>query len=325
MNRASPASIAAAPRSGISLLEVLVASGILVIGLSSIAALLPASASRLGQATTADRTGTMAANARAEVLARGLAAADLFSAFAGTTKACVFGEVATALVSNTSPAPWMTSTATASAVLPLRIDPVRGFSLEDDLAYGAPNTADTPRNAFAISGTAGPRLYNAGVCWGGMLTPRVSPAVAGGMAASSVSGLCGLPATLSVAVFRKSGTAKPFQLFSVNNSTSLLQLKSGTTSLDEADRKMFLGGCSYVLALPIDHNKTWPAWVPVTSSWTITGTTPPSAMVQATGSTFCLLSWGVVPPTDYVRPTVPGNFVGFSTLIRLDEYPVTLD
>ncbi|MFM8985733.1 MAG: hypothetical protein ACKONH_06710, partial [Planctomycetia bacterium] len=77
-------------RAGLSLLEVLVACGILVIGLTSIAAILPAAGSRLTQASQADRGGTLAANAYAEMVNRGLIAADLFSS---GTRACVFGRV----------------------------------------------------------------------------------------------------------------------------------------------------------------------------------------------------------------------------------------
>lgn len=56
-----------ANRTGMTLLEVLVASGILVVGLVSVAALLPAAGALFGQAVTADRTATLAANAPADL------------------------------------------------------------------------------------------------------------------------------------------------------------------------------------------------------------------------------------------------------------------
>ncbi len=56
-----------AGRTGITLLEVLVAAGILVIGLVSVAALLPAAGALLGEAVTADRAATLATNAPSDL------------------------------------------------------------------------------------------------------------------------------------------------------------------------------------------------------------------------------------------------------------------
>jgi hypothetical protein len=60
-----------------TLLEVLVASGILVIGLVSVAALLPAAGSRLAEATLIDRAGTLSANCYADIWNRGLLTANI--------------------------------------------------------------------------------------------------------------------------------------------------------------------------------------------------------------------------------------------------------
>jgi Tfp pilus assembly protein PilV len=65
-------------RAGVTLLEVLVACGILVVGLASVASILPAAGTRLAQATLEDRAGTAAANAYADIVNRGLVAADIF-------------------------------------------------------------------------------------------------------------------------------------------------------------------------------------------------------------------------------------------------------
>jgi Tfp pilus assembly protein PilV len=62
-----------------TLLEVLVACGILVVGLASIAAMLPAAGSRLGQAALEDRAGNLAGNALAQARSAGAIAADVFS------------------------------------------------------------------------------------------------------------------------------------------------------------------------------------------------------------------------------------------------------
>jgi Tfp pilus assembly protein PilV len=67
------------PRPGLTLLEVLVACGILVMGLASVAALLPAAASVLSEASATDRAGTLAANAAAELSFRGTLKATEFT------------------------------------------------------------------------------------------------------------------------------------------------------------------------------------------------------------------------------------------------------
>lgn len=66
-------------RQGLTLLEVLIACGILVIGLASVAALLPAAASVLTEATSFDRAGALAANAFAELQTPGVLRADWFA------------------------------------------------------------------------------------------------------------------------------------------------------------------------------------------------------------------------------------------------------
>lgn len=78
----------AVDRTGITLLEVLVACGILVIGLSSVAALLPAAASVMADAVRLDRAANLATNAVADLRFRGMLRADLFTA---QVKTLVFG------------------------------------------------------------------------------------------------------------------------------------------------------------------------------------------------------------------------------------------
>lgn len=76
-------------RRGMTLLEVLVASGILVVGLSSVAAILPAAASLLGEAANIDRATMLAANTAADVKARGVRTAE----FAAGVKTLVSGDL----------------------------------------------------------------------------------------------------------------------------------------------------------------------------------------------------------------------------------------
>lgn len=262
------------PRAGMTLLEVLVACGILVIGLSSIAALLPAAGSRLAQATLADRAGVVSANAYAEVLNRGLAAADMFS---DPNKACVFGKGLSAVPTAGGPG---AATALAAGVLATRIDVARGFLLEDDVVYD-PGSGDLPVNVF--DGTV--RRFKEGVCWGAMLS-------CSGSAAS------GMPATLSIAVFKKEGG--PPKSIALTSAGGIFRM----TTPSESDLKTYLPGCSYVLAPP--SGGVPPRWVRINSSWK-----------QPDGS--CWVSFSDNGSLGS-NPTV----IGFEGLVQVDQYPVTL-
>jgi len=77
-------------RGGTTLLEVLVASGILVVGLASVAALLPAAASVMAEASRLDRAANLGTNAVADLRFRGLLTA---ASFTGQVKTLVFGEM----------------------------------------------------------------------------------------------------------------------------------------------------------------------------------------------------------------------------------------
>ena len=86
--------------SGITLLEVLIACGILVIGLASVAALLPAAASVFAEATAVDRGGSLAANAAADLQFRGTVSADDFGQ---NIKTVVVGDMFPATPFNAAP------------------------------------------------------------------------------------------------------------------------------------------------------------------------------------------------------------------------------
>jgi hypothetical protein len=233
----NPSPIRTAPlnrRAGLSLLEVLVACGILVIGLSSIAAILPAASSRLAQAAQEDRAGIAAANAYAEAVNRGLLSSKIFT---DTSKPAVFGKVL----------PNLAGSLVASGSTAGLIDPTRGFVLEDELIYQPPTTTNTPVNSF-FGGLTGPREYKEAVCWGAMLAPTTYPAAAGN------------PAALSIAVFRKEGTVSPE--LALTQASGIHKMASP----DEAVMKKFLKGCSYVLALPSSANVP-PRFFQITSSW----------------------------------------------------------
>ena len=270
-------------RAGFSLLEVLVASGLLVLGLAGFAALLPAAGSRLAEATAEDRAGTLASNAFAEIASRGLAASDLFPA-SSTNRACVFGPVLTGLA---QPA----IVAAASATLAPRIEPTRGFTLEDDLTYRMAGSAATPVNAF-VNGGLGPRESKEGHCWAAMLTPLNFSSPVGP----------GSRATLSVAVFRKAGEMQTFTLIPASGNYEL-------SPSDDSSRKRFARGCSYLLVLP---SAAAPTWRRINASWT---SNPGTASQKAF--------------LNFSDPTglPPGNLtaIGCERLLRVDERTIVLD
>ena len=291
----------AGSRAGFSLLEVLVACGILVIGLTSIAAILPAASSRLAEATAEDRAGTLAANAYAEAVARGLLSSDIFPASSSGTTCVVFGRVLTingtstsipggkvALASGTTVSGTVSLTQAQYILTPLstRIDQARGFVLEDDLTYSIPTTGETPNNSFLNGGT-GPREYKDGVCWGGMLTPTVLTGTVGP----------GSVATLSLAVFKKSGGIQSLTLTPTSGYYSVLPADAQT-------RKKYAKGCSYLLVLP---TSAAPTWQRINASWTRTGST----FLTFTGTQLFSGSTTLA--------------IGFEGLLRLDERTIVLD
>ena len=298
-------------RAGFSLLEVLVACGILVIGLTSIAAILPAASSRLAEATAEDRAGTLAANAYAEAVARGLLSSDIFPASSSGTTCVVFGRVLTingtstsipggkvALASGTTVSGTVSLTQAQYILTPLstRIDQARGFVLEDDLTYSIPTTGETPNNSFLNSGT-GPREYKDGVCWGGMLTPTVLTGTVGP----------GSVATLSLAVFKQSGNMQSLTLTPTSGLYAVAVPAVGPA--DAQTRKKYAKGCSYLLVLP---TSAAPTWQRINASWTVTGST------VLTGSTFLTFTG-----TQSFPANTPA--IGFEGLLRLDERTIVLD
>jgi type II secretory pathway pseudopilin PulG len=325
MNHRHSASASISSRSGITLLEVLVACGILVVGLASLASVLPAAGSRLAQATVEDRAGVAAANAYSECVSRGLVTSDLFTS---STSACAFGRGLENIVpdivspkkrrgrNRTTSA--STSITQAKSVILDRIDDVRGFVLEDDLSFLPSSAADTPLNGFITTGTlaTGNRLTRPGVCWGGLLAPTSGTAVAGA------------EATLSIAVFRKEGDdAATLTLNQSSGSlfmiTAVATVLSGTVpdtspAAAVAARKQFMPGCSYVIAIP-RTGPAMPKWVRVTSSWSKPDETASYVVLDLDGL------GNAAAQANYFDTNTPLTAIGFENLVRVDQYTVTLD
>lgn len=238
-------------KGGFSLLEVLVACGVLVIGLASAAAMLPAATARLQEAAAADRGGAMAAAALADFECRDLAFRGLFLDNTGTSylpanRAVVFGEVLP-----TAPgAPTIVSlSAAASGQLQARINTTsgaagRGFFLEDELQY-----QQGARLALFNDFANGVRNFRRGACWGAMVEPFPW--------GSDPAAMRAVRAT--IAVFRKPGE---------NTGLDLAGSAGGVFSMsgDATDLRRFLGPCAPVLAVAQSGNAA-PVWLTVNSSW----------------------------------------------------------
>jgi hypothetical protein len=264
---------------GMTLLEVLISCGILVIGLSSIASLLPAAGSRLGQAAVEDRAGSMAAIARTDAFTRKLVALDMF---ADRSKSIAFGKGMPTL-----PTLAPTQFANPSSVINLRIDPQRGFLLEDEVIFSPPSTSDTPGNDFPL----GRRAFKEGICWGATLVPETFPAQAGGVA------------ILTVPVFRKEPTPLTIPVRQIPNSGGLYQM----ATLDRNLLKRFLESCSSVLVPARDPGRG-PRWCRITASW------------EAAGTGFIVFD---DPDFAQFAGDQP-NVIAFANMVRIDRYTVAL-
>ena len=261
-------------RGGFSLLEVLVACGILVIGLTSVAAILPAAGARFAEAALYDRAAAAANVGMSEVLLKNVASAKLFGTPPVQNVAVVFGEVLPKLVSGITPsptglrAPKFSTAGVADAVDPTTVfltslfdmgtsPERRGFFLGDEVLYEAPTASAGTTDVYGTGGlpvrsvaanAAGVKAFKRGVCWGAMVTPYpwgVDPA--------SMT-----QARVTVAVFKSSGEIKQIELTPVSPGVYKM------TTANEATRKKFLAGCSWALALP---STGAPQWLAINSSW----------------------------------------------------------
>lgn len=332
---ATPITYCRASRAGFSLLEVLVACGILVIGLSGIAAILPAAGSRLSEAAAQSRAGSAAAVGMSEIRCRGLVSRNM----SGTTvagldsrTATVFGQTLSLAVSGpltvvglpsgVPPPVTLTSgtlfaggtavlTAPASTFMNARISndttstTRRGYFLEDEVQYTPSLTGDLPLNSFVN----GVRQFNQGVCWSAIVTPFPWGITTGSMNAAKVS----------VAVFRKPDGAATAMLLTSNTSgpaaaTGIFQL-SGTDTPASLQRTI-LKPCSSVLAVT---PTTAPQWLAIRSSW-ISGTNPLSTLSSATT---CV----VFENPTLVAPLISGStltVIGFENLLLVSEQTLSV-
>jgi len=305
---------------GFTLLEVLVACGILVFALSGIAAMLPAASARLADAAVMDRAGAVAANAYAEVVSRRVVTAQRFTDALVTiprTSLAFGGPLKKALDSAAETAAGKILTNSIKTYDMKEFWPVsdaRSFASEDDLQFGDGITGllsslyeSTDPSGFPT----GPRRFRSGVNWGAFLMPNTLSSAA----------TPGMRATLALMVFRKQPEARVMTL----TSTAAAGPKRGLYTLnsvtgDTTTLSTFARPCSYVLALPPTMNDRPPKWLQVNSSWT--RVRDPIEIPKV-----------IVPfvmfanePTDIAAYESGGvlTVIGFSGLLRVDEYPVVL-
>jgi type II secretory pathway pseudopilin PulG len=325
---------------GITLLEVLVACAILIFALSGIAAILPAAGSRLAESVAEDRAAVLSANVYAELKARQFLKSAIFDGVPPVSaspnqqsETLVFGNLgptldwtgtaANASINAQKQAPFfftnpMSLTSSGTTAIDRAFDAVwpyaslsfkatpencRGFFLEDDLSFGDANGTPTSRYETMISGSSfGPRAFKRGPTWGATLA-RLTTGLNPPPAAA--------PAELSIAIFKKAADARGIDLDRITD--SLYRLPNAG---QETIRRTFLKPCSYVLALPIGSSATPPPgakWFRVNSSWERASdrvsfiSLPDETRLYLDGSTNKLC------------------VIGFSNLLRLDVYRVTLD
>lgn len=315
-------------RSGFSLLEVLVACGILVIGLASIAAILPAAGARLAEATATDRAAALAAIAMSEIQARGLVSPELFmgTPAASGSAAVVFGQ--------SLPAALAGSLAGQNSAIRFRL--ANNTSLVSGTAVG-----NYVNNVIGLSGTgtlstgAGPnvvpRLTSASptfltACVNNRIffledpvqfrpsgtTPTPANSFASVVAASGTiptsraftPGLC----WGAMVVPEPFGTATGTTLSAASVSVAVFRKPGNAVVMTLSDltssgiytgtlfpgtvQRGYLKSCTYVLAVPPPAaNPARPQWLKVRSSW-ISGSNP--LQTSSTGSGVSTIHSGTI-------------------------------
>ena len=281
-------------RSGMSLLEVLVACGILVIGLASVAAMLPAAASRLSQASAQDRSVAAAQAALVEIEARQLLSRDLF---ASGSAALVFGLGTPQAADLPHVGTVLSRPVGAGFAQRMDNDPAsdgRMYYVEDEVQYDLA-AGSAPTNSFA----SGIRQFRRGVCWGAVVLPEPW-----GTGTASLNA-----ARVGIAVFQKPGAPERFALTTVfSGSTPSAMFEAPGASIDDATRKQYLKPCSFVLAIP-PSNSVAPRWLAIVSSWPIwtPGVDPQKSLPTAFRFTF--------------RDEVPLNLLSGSTTLTVIGFP----
>jgi hypothetical protein len=271
-----------------TLLEVLVASGILVIGLVSVAALLPAAGSRLAEATLIDRAGTLSANCYADIWNRGMLTTGLVSSSSRGVFLIEAGVQAA-----------MFSAASPTVSLPLGFQAVT----VPDLAFQLPDNVQWVGDEL---------VSNDG---------RVSAIATVVPLDRATAGNDGGPFRLSIVIFRRTtSTAKVLEVTG-DESGVVFQVNNAT----ESDRKRYFPPCGWVLVVPAAAaaDDTKPArWLHISSSWSVNGSHFVRFSDLALAQEMIFGKPEGMPLNEVFRDA---QVYGFSQLVRVDERSVVLE
>jgi Tfp pilus assembly protein PilV len=314
-----------------TLLEVLVACGVLMFALAGIAAILPAASSLLATATTEDRAVSAGANAYAELMARDIIAASAFPALTGTSAPFFGGAlVIGAPMFNALTAASNDTTRGSENIASLfqahadrnywPVSSSRGFFSEDDVQITT-GTASAPQSRYSLmitstSGTItpyGPREFRPGAAWGALLLSNTL--VTGSGARPAV----GTPAILSIASFTKpsDGSAGDAVVLNMQQRDPLFVTGTGNPNAFRPYVSTYLKPGSWVLLIPPPPLN--PPTIPVLPRWTRIN----SAWFVRDQGVFISFS----EPYSRLLPHMPGQelyAVAFKNLVKVDLYPVIL-
>ena len=212
-------------RRGITLLEVMIAIGILAIGLTSVMSLIPAGKSEASKAVVIDRAATIATNALADAVTYGLTRPDSI-VVNGSRNVIVFDPVNTPFA-NTGTASLRTAGVLSSGTHPMADNAILKLVTQgrDDVVYSLPtNNDEPPSNQFTMgpSNAAAPNLR----AFDGRMTCLISLAK---IDATSTAALAeGDQARLSVIVFHNRDITTP----SATTVLATYDATSGTITID---------------------------------------------------------------------------------------------
>ena len=328
----------AAP-AGMSLLEVLVACGVLAFALAGIAAILPAASSLLATATTEDRAVTAGANAYNELVSRGILTASAFPALTGSSSTVFSGTSLPAFGGLLAiGSPMINALSAASLDLTRGSENIaslfqahqdrnswpvpasRGFFSEDDVQFTT-GTSLAPQSRYALmitstSGTVtpyGPREFRSGAAWGALLLANNLVTGSGNRPA------VGTPAILSIASFTKpsDGISGDAVVLKMQERNQLFLTGTGNPNSFKPYVSTYLKPGSWVLLIPPPPLNPPalpepPRWTRINSAW----------FVRDQG---VFISFSE-PYSRFLRHMAGQELfaIAFKNLVSVDQFPIVL-
>lgn len=294
-------SLPSSHRRGMTLLEVLVSIGILVAGLASIAALMPAAGARLAEATAIDRAATLAANAHADLRNRVIltSSTTLFPIntviTASTGPVCVFGAAFTSGSGQIGSGTYPITSGTLTTGTFCRGTPSLTMTLLDDIQLSATNTLVTNSNSLSYSVT-------------------VVPTSTGTISAGS-------PVLVGVAVFKRPDVTW-MQIPLVKVGAGVFEIRTSTAPAEnESTRKQFCSACSWVFAAK-GGAPAQSRWLHIGGSWTTQSLNADGRLVP--DRSFVSFSDATSEIVDSLVVSGTLNVQAFTNVLSVEERPATL-